>query len=244
MKIEIINKTNNMKKIITLSLVLFGLILNAQNHGKVIIYTNLNQPFLVSLNGIRVNNQYLTKTTFDYVEESECKVKVWFQGAQYPVNFVIQNATGFESMYQLAKDNFGAFTLNLISKVVLGSNNPVTTVPTVPPTPTSTVPATPVTPVIKEMDAASFTEKLNTVKNESFDDSKLEKAKFVFDDEYLSSSQVASVAKAFSFETKKVEWAKFAYKRTVDKKNYFKVVDVLTFDVDKRDLQNWIKKNP
>ena len=128
--------------------------------------------------------------------------------------------------------------------MVLGSNNPVTTVPTVPPTPTSTVPATPVTPVIKEMDAASFTEKLNTVKNESFDDSKLEKAKFVFDDEYLSSSQVASVAKAFSFETKKVEWAKFAYKRTVDKKNYFKVVDVLTFDVDKRDLQNWIKKNP
>ncbi len=233
-----------MKNLLILLSLFTAITFNAQNHGKVIIYTNLNQPFLVSLNGVRVSNQYLTKTIFDYVEDAECKVKVWFQGAQYPVNFVVQNATGFESMYQLAKDNFGAFTLNLISKVVLGSNNPVTTVPTVPPTPTSTVPPAPASPVIKEMDSESFNEKLNTVKNESFDDSKLEKAKFVFDDEYLTSAQVASVTKVFSFDTRKVDWAKFAYKRTVDKKNYFKVVDVLTFDTDKRELQNWIKKNP
>lgn len=216
----------------------------AQNFGKVVVYTNLNQTFLVSLNGVRVSNQYLTKTTFDYVEDTECKVKVWFQGAQYPVNFVVQNAAGYESMYQLAKDNYGAYSLNLISKVVLGSNNPISTVPTVPPTPTSTVPPAPAVTVIHEMDTNSFNEKLNTVKNESFDDSKLEKAKFVFDDEYLTSVQVANVTKVFSFDSKKVEWAKFAYKRTVDKKNYFKVVDVLTFDNDKKELQNWIKKNP
>lgn len=235
-----------MNKLILNFFVLFILTVNllAQNTGKIVIYTNLNQSFLVSLNGVRVNNQYLTKTTFDYIEDAECKVKVWFQGAQYPVNFVIQNSTGYESMYQLSKDNYGAYSLSLISKVVLGSNNPVTTVPTVPPTPTSTVPPVPATPVIHEMDANSFNEKLNTVKNESFDDSKLEKAKFVFDEEYLTSVQVANVTKVFSFDSKKVEWAKFAYKRTVDKKNYFKVVDALTFDADKRELQNWIKKNP
>ncbi|HRD40016.1 MAG TPA: DUF4476 domain-containing protein, partial [Bacteroidia bacterium] len=148
--------------------------------------------------------------------------------------------TIFQTHYQLGKDQYGAFTLNLISKVLIGANQPITTAPTVTPTATPT----PTTPVIVAMNGNDFNDKLNTVKNESFDDSKMDKAKFVFDDEYLSSAQVASVCKAFSFENRKVEFAKWAYKRTVDKKNYYKVVDVLTFDPDKRELQNWIKKNP
>lgn len=229
-----------MKSIISGILVTISTIITAQNHGKIVVFTNLNQPFMVSLNGIRVTNQYTTKTTFDFVEDNEYKVKVWFQGAQYPVNFNLQNTPGYESLYQLAKDNFGAYTLNLISKVILGSGGPMTTAPTVTPTATPSV----ATPAIVEMEAASFNEKLNSVKNESFDDSKLQKAKFVFDNEYFSSEQVAKVVKVFSFDNRKVEFAKFAYKRTIDKKNYYKVIDVLTFDRDKKELQEWIKKNP
>lgn len=229
-----------MKKSITI-LFLFAIhFIYAQNFGKVIIYTNTNQPFMVSLNGIRLSNQYAIKSTFEFAEENEYRTKVWVQGNQYPINFNIQSTPGYESTYQLGKDQYGAFTLNLISKVLIGANQPITTAPTVTPTATPT----PTTPVIVAMNGNDFNDKLNTVKNESFDDSKMDKAKFVFDDEYLSSAQVASVCKAFSFENRKVEFAKWAYKRTVDKKNYYKVVDVLTFDPDKRELQNWIKKNP
>ncbi|MBN8693265.1 MAG: DUF4476 domain-containing protein [Bacteroidetes bacterium] len=229
-----------MRKLFTLVFVLISMAILAQNFGKVIIYTNTNQPFMVSLNGIRLSNQYAIKSTFEFAEENEYRTKVWIQGNQYPINFNIQSTPGYESTYQLGKDQYGAFTLNLISKVLIGANQPITTAPTVTPTPTPT----PTTPVIVAMNGNEFNDKLNTVKNESFDDSKMDKAKFVFDDEYLSSAQVASVCKAFSFENRKVEFAKWAYKRTVDKKNYYKVVDVLTFDPDKRELQNWIKKNP
>ncbi len=229
-----------MKKSITI-LFLFAIhFIYAQNFGKVIIYTSTNQPFMVSLNGIRLSNQYAVKSTFEFAEENEYRTKVWVQGNQYPINFNIQSTPGYESTYQLGKDQYGAFTLNLISKVLIGANNPITTAPTVTPTATPT----PTTPVLVAMNTNDFNDKLNTVKNESFDDSKLEKAKFVFDQEYLNSAQVASVCKQFSFDNRKVDFAKWAYKRTVDKKNYYKVVDVLTFDTDKKELQNWIKKNP
>lgn len=229
-----------MKKLFTFCFILFSMAVLAQNFGKVIIYTNTNQPFMVSLNGIRLSNQYAVKTTFEFAEENEYRTKVWVQGNQYPINFNIQSTPGYESTYQLGKDQYGAFTLNLISKVLIGANQPITTVPTVTPTATPT----PTTPVIVAMNTNDFNDKLNTVKNESFDDSKMEKAKFVFDDEHLNSVQVASVCKVFSFDNRKVDFAKWAYKRTVDKKNYYKVVDVLTFDADKKELQNWIKKNP
>lgn len=229
-----------MKKLFTLFFVLISMAILAQNFGKVIIYTNTNQPFMVSLNGIRLSNQYAVKSTFEFAEENEYRTKVWVQGNQYPINFNIQSTPGYESTYQLGKDQYGAFTLNLISKVLIGANNPITTAPTVTPTATPT----PTTPVLLAMNTNDFNDKLNTVKNESFDDGKLEKAKFVFDQEYLNSAQVASVCKQFSFDNRKVDFAKWAYKRTVDKKNYYKVVDVLTFDTDKKELQNWIKKNP
>lgn len=229
-----------MKKLFTLFFILISAVIFGQSFGKIIIYTNTNQPFMVSLNGIRLSNQYSVKTTFEFAEENEYRTKVWVQGNQYPINFNIQSTPGYESTYQLGKDQYGAFTLNLISKVLIGANQPITTVPTVTPTATPT----PTTPVIVAMNTNDFNDKLSTVKNESFDDSKLEKAKFVFDQEHLSSAQVASVCKSFSFDNRKVDFAKWAYKRTVDKKNYYKVVDVLTFDTDKKELQNWIKKNP
>lgn len=217
--------------------------INAQNAGKVVVYTSLNQPFLISLNGVRVVNQYNTKFTFEALEDNDYKARIWFQGAQFPINFNIQSAPGYESVFQLNKDQYGAYTLNLISKVLMGVN-PITTAPSVTTTQTPPVVSTPTVPVIKEMEAADFNDRLKTVEKESFDDGKLEKARFVFDKEYFSSSQAAKVTQLFSFDDRKVEFAKFAYKRTVDKKNYYKVVDILTFDRDKKELQEWIKKNP
>lgn len=225
-----------MKSIFFIGAILLYNSVFGQSHGKIVINSQVNQPIMVSLNGVRISNQYIMKSVFEYADENDYRARIWVQGLNYPVNFNLQSSVGYETVYSLSKDQYGAYNISLISKVLM-SSQPVTS-------PTTTPVITPTVQVIKEMTQTDFNERYNTVKNESFDDSKLEKARFVFDKEYFSSDQAAKVTKLFSFENKKVEFAKFAYKRTIDKNNYYKVVDALTFDSYKKELQEWIKKNP
>lgn len=241
---------NNMKKLFTILALVSAFVMDAQNFGKITVYSK-DQSFLISFNGVRWSNDYTNKIVLDYAEDNEYKVKVYFPRNNYPINFNITSTPGYETIYILEKDQYDAYALTLESKFKFNANpNPSNPTPTVTPTPTlavtltSTVAATPTVPVIKEMDEADFRSRLATVKKESFDDKKLSKAKFVFSAEYFSSAQAAEVVKLFSFENKKVDFAKFAYKKTIDKTNYYKVVDALTFDSYKKDLQDWINKNP
>ena len=48
------------------------------------------------------------------------------------------------------------------------------------------------------------------------------------------------VCKLFSFEDSKVAFAKFAYSKTVDPNNYYKVANVFDFDADKQALNAFI----
>ena len=233
-----------MKKLYIILALISTFVIEAQNYGKITVYSKDNQTFLISFNGVRWSNDWHNKAVVEYADETDYRVKVWLPRNTNPINFNITSSPGYETVYILEKDQYDAYALTLESKFKMGSNpNPPSNPgPTVTPTPT--VAATPVVPVIKEMEELDFRARINTVKNESFDDKKLAKAKFVFSDQYFSSSQAAEFVKVFSFDSKKVEAGKFAYPKTVDKKNYYKVVDVLTFDSYKKDLQNWIMKNP
>jgi len=51
---------------------------------------------------------------------------------------------------------------------------------------------------------------------------------------------VMKICNLFSFEESKLTFAKHAYSRTTDKKNYFKVNDVFSFDSSKEELNNFI----
>ena len=232
-----------MKKLFILLAFVSSFVMNAQNYGRIIVYSKSGQQFLISFNGVRLSNDYTSKAVLNYGEDVDYKVRLWFPRTNAPINFNVAGGAGYETVYVLEIDQYGAYALTLESKIVFTALPPGTATVVIP-APTITVPATPTIAVIKEMEDADFKMRLNTVKSESFDDGKLKKAKFVFDKEYFSSEQAAALVKLFSFETKKVEIAKFAYKKTIDKKNYYKVVDALTFDSYKKDLQDWIMKNP
>lgn len=91
------------------------------------------------------------------------------------------------------------------------------------------------------MNGTDFAAAVKTISNSSFDESKLSTAKSIASANCLSSEQVSKICKLFSFEESKLEFAKYAYKRCTDPKNYFKVNDVFSFDSSKEELNKFIE---
>ncbi len=59
----------------------------------------------------------------------------------------------------------------------------------------------------------------------------------------VTAEQVAVVARIFSSEATKVEYAKFAYIHTIDKENYMKVASAFSSETDKKDLLSFMKSH-
>ena len=93
------------------------------------------------------------------------------------------------------------------------------------------------------MNSSDFAAAVKTISNSSFDESKLTTAKSISSKNCLSSDQVAKICNLFSFEESKLAFAKYAYKRTTDQKNYFKVNDVFSFDSSKEELSKFISED-
>ena len=101
-------------------------------------------------------------------------------------------------------------------------------------------PPVPVGPVA--MDDASFQSAKQSIANNSFDDTKLSTAKMIANTNFFSCDQVMQICALFSFEDSKLNFAKYAYKKTVDNNNYFRVNDVFTFDASKEALNNYVSR--
>ena len=80
------------------------------------------------------------------------------------------------------------------------------------------------------MSQADFETLKSSISSKSFEDSKLAIAKQVVESNCLLASQVKEVMMLFSFEDSKLDFAKYAYTRTFDTGNYFKVNDAFTFE--------------
>lgn len=91
------------------------------------------------------------------------------------------------------------------------------------------------------MNTQDFREALQTIKNTSFDDTKVTTAKEIISSNCLYADQVAQICKLFSFENNKLEFAKFAFDHTIDRNNYFKVNNVFSFDGSKQELSEYIR---
>lgn len=104
--------------------------------------------------------------------------------------------------------------------------------------PTQVVPPAPPPPVA--MDPVSFSDALKAIRSSSFDDTKLSTAKTIGNQNYFTTDQVMTICKLFSFSDTKLNFAKFAYSRTVDYQNYYKVASVFSFDSDRKALNDFI----
>ena len=90
------------------------------------------------------------------------------------------------------------------------------------------------------MDMSSFTAAKKTIKETGFEETKLSTAKSILTSNCVSTDQVMEICKLFGFEASKLDFAKFAYAKTTDKGNYFKVNNVFSFDASKTELNEYI----
>jgi hypothetical protein len=92
------------------------------------------------------------------------------------------------------------------------------------------------------INSADFLDAKKSITQSNFDETKLSTAKSILSSNCVSVDQVISICNLFSFEDNKLEFAKFAYGRTTDPKNYFKVINVFSFSDNKEELSDYIQK--
>ncbi len=93
------------------------------------------------------------------------------------------------------------------------------------------------------MDAQTFSDAKKSIADASFDETKLSTAKTILASNYVNTAQVMEICRLFSFEDNKLDFAKYAYSRTVDPGSYFKVGSLFAFNSNKEALNDFINKN-
>ena len=79
------------------------------------------------------------------------------------------------------------------------------------------------------------------VKDRMGDSDKLTLVQSVLQNNEYNTDQVRTVLGWFSFESTKLEFAKWAYDRTIDRENYWKLEDVFSFSSSKTELSQHIQ---
>jgi hypothetical protein len=86
-----------------------------------------------------------------------------------------------------------------------------------------------------------YTDALNSIKSKSFTDGKMTVAKQILKNNCVTTEQVKGMSQLFSFEEDKLAFVKFAYDHTSDKKNFYKVNDVFTYDASIQELNKFLE---
>ena len=95
-----------------------------------------------------------------------------------------------------------------------------------------------------QMSTANFEALKTTLRNEGFDNSRLNIAKQAAAANIFSAAQVKEVMQLFSYDESRLDIAKTFYPRTIDKGNYFTVSDAFSFSSSKDALMEFIRQNP
>jgi len=79
-----------------------------------------------------------------------------------------------------------------------------------------------------------------SIEGQTFADEQLKVAKQIVRSNCVSAEQVKGIIKLFTFEDKKLDFAKFAYDFTIDKNNYYKINDAFTYPSSVDELNNYL----
>ncbi|MET0636462.1 MAG: DUF4476 domain-containing protein [Chitinophagaceae bacterium] len=91
------------------------------------------------------------------------------------------------------------------------------------------------------MNSRDFDRILQSIDKEWLEGNKIKSATQVVRTNALSVAQVKQLVQLFTFENNKLELAKQAYGTTVDKRNYYMISDLLTFNASKAELEKYIR---
>ena len=90
------------------------------------------------------------------------------------------------------------------------------------------------------MGSHAFDEALESISSKTFAGTKLTIAKQVVSANCLKCKQVKEIMKQFTFESDRLEFAKYAYQYTWDINNYFLLNDAFEFESSVDDLNRFI----
>lgn len=91
------------------------------------------------------------------------------------------------------------------------------------------------------MTSTEFNDAKASIESKGFEETKMTMAKQIGRDRCFTTDQVKSVMELFGFEDTKLEFAKFAYDRTHDIGNYYKVNDAFGFESSIEELNTFIQ---
>jgi hypothetical protein len=91
------------------------------------------------------------------------------------------------------------------------------------------------------MSDSEFSEAKKSIESKSFEDTRMTMAKQVGRDRCFTVDQVKALMGVFSFEDSKLDFAKYAYDRTFDIGNYYKLNDAFTFESSVDDLNTFLE---
>lgn len=75
------------------------------------------------------------------------------------------------------------------------------------------------------------------------ENNRITSAKFIIEKNNFTTAQVKEMMMLFTFENNRLEIAKLAYNKTIDKNNYYQLNDALTFSNSKEELARFIRQS-
>lgn len=100
----------------------------------------------------------------------------------------------------------------------------------------------PVVPPPCAISTDDFQQIMESIKQESFNSTKLTIAKQVIrSKQCFTTRQITDLVKLFSFDDTRLELAKFAYDYTTDQENYYQVADAFSFSSSKEELMKFLE---
>jgi hypothetical protein len=86
----------------------------------------------------------------------------------------------------------------------------------------------------------AFQSMKQSLRRENFENTRVTLAKDMMERNYFEASQVKEMLQLFSFESNKLDLAKYAYRNTVDKNNFYTVYDVFSYSTSRDELSRYI----
>jgi len=93
------------------------------------------------------------------------------------------------------------------------------------------------------MNNRDFDQLKESLRKEWFENSRLTTVKTVIDKCNFTTQQVKEIMLLFVFENNKLEVAKYAYRKIVDKYNYYQLIEALTFSSSKDELARFVRES-
>ncbi|WP_196893153.1 DUF4476 domain-containing protein [Aureivirga marina] len=229
-------------------LCLFSFTTFAQNDYELTIFNKREKKFTLFINGIKQNDHPTDEVTIPGLTDRKYNLMIIFKNKNlksFQEEITMPDESG-EIAYKIKRKKKGDFYLKLYAQIpreykdfihvedneeVVDSEGPDNEVEVV---------------VVKEdeckpMTSSDFDSAKKSIKSKAFSETKIRVAKQIIDYNCFTVSQVGELMKIFSFDDSKLDIAKYAFDKTTDKGNYYKLNDLFSFDSSIEKLQKFIK---